>query len=579
MNCKENGFKRFINKMPWEWIGFAVALVMAFPYIILGEKCYIQIHDQLDGEVLNYIYSAKYLFSGLEYIPEFMNGMSASSMTPPAPIGILFYKILPPFAAFAVMHITAVLTGYIGMALLTKRITGYSLIAMIVAGIFVYLPFYPVYGLSILGQPFLLWALINIYETEGHKKSYYIIVLLYGLGSSFALVGFAWVILLAVMWIVIWIKKHKRNSGLGIALLTLLCTYIGCNFELIKKTLGIGNSYVTHREEMVAVAVSDWWSYFLEIFLQGGSYGKAYNKVIVIFAVFVLAGYPLVRRHTSKKCGQSYFLLAGLFSFALLISIAATFWRTEWVVALRMQIGGMLKYFQADRIYWLLPLCWYLVFALCMKLILDAGGKLCLVRYGATLAIAIMLAFGVYQNSTIYHNLRLMIFPETYHLMNWKDYYAEDVFTQIDEFIGKDKETYRTVSLGIVPAAALYNGFYCLDGYSNLYSLEYKHEFREIIEKELEKSEELRIYFDAWGNRCYLFNGETGNYMTIAGTNGGTFGHLELNTRKLYEMGARYIFAAMPIDNAADMNLVLARQTPFYTDESYYKIWLYEILY
>ncbi|MBO5281674.1 MAG: hypothetical protein J6B43_00890, partial [Lachnospiraceae bacterium] len=63
------------------------------------------------------------------------------------------------------------------------------------------------------------------------------------------------------------------------------------------------------------------------------------------------------------------------------------------------------------------------------------------------------------------------------------------------------------MSLGITPAAALYNGFYCLDGYSNLYPLEYKHEFREIIARELEKSEGVRVYFDAWGNRCYLFNG------------------------------------------------------------------------
>ena len=61
-------------------------------------------------------------------------------------------------------------------------------------------------------------------------------------------------------------------------------------------------------------------------------------------------------------------------------------------------------------------------------------------------------------------------------------------------------------SLGISPAPALMHGFYTVDGYSNNYPLEYKHRFREVIAPEIEKNEEVRVYFDTWGNRCYLFN-------------------------------------------------------------------------
>lgn len=43
------------------------------------------------------------------------------------------------------------------------------------------------------------------------------------------------------------------------------------------------------------------------------------------------------------------------------------------------------------------------------------------------------------------------------------------------------------ISVGIYPAAAAYNGFHCLDGYSNNYPLEYKHAFRQIMEGELDK--------------------------------------------------------------------------------------------
>ena len=103
--------------------------------------------------------------------------------------------------------------------------------------------------------------------------------------------------------------------------------------------------------------------------------------------------------------------------------------------------------------------------------------------------------------------------------MSFRDYYAVDVLDQVQEYIydnfGERPEDYRVVSLGIDPAAALYHGFYCLDGYSNNYSLEYKHRFREIIAPELAKSEYLEDNFDHWGNRCYLFSAECPGYYTI----------------------------------------------------------------
>lgn len=58
---------------------------------------------------------------------------------------------------------------------------------------------------------------------------------------------------------------------------------------------------------------------------------------------------------------------------------------------------------------------------------------------------------------------------------------------EIDDAIGRDKSTYRVAHLGISPAPSLMHGFYTVDGYSNNYSLEYKHRFREVIAAELEK--------------------------------------------------------------------------------------------
>lgn len=99
--------------------------------------------------------------------------------------------------------------------------------------------------------------------------------------------------------------------------------------------------------------------------------------------------------------------------------------------------------------------------------------------------------------------------------ISWESWFAEDLMQEIDDAIGRDKSTYRVAHLGISPAPSLMHGFYTVDGYSNNYPLEYKHRFREVIAAELEKNEEVRVYFDLWGNRCYLFNNITGNYMQL----------------------------------------------------------------
>jgi len=561
-------------------IGLLVSVFSCAAYLIIGTQSYVQIHDQLDGEVLNYIYRAKYLFSGSDIIPEFMNGMHGSSMTPPAPLGVLFYKLLPtPFLAYAIMHVFILVVGYVGFFLLLKKLTNNPLISFVVACLFIYLPFYPVYGLSILGQPLLIWALWELWEDKAAKFVYYACIFLYAAGSSFVLVGYAWVgLFLAVLVVRIILRKNAKKISMAFAV--LLGSYLVCNVQLVKTVLGInGATYSLHREEMVVSAMSDFIEYFFDILLNGVRYAEAYNGIIVIMALCVLVLIFLFRLFSGDKSySATYRMLVFVFLFNVLVTFAACVWKIPWIVDFRTEQGGMLKHFQADRITWLLPVGWYVILALCLQVILVEWKKLKVLRVLAAFVPVVMLCITIYENSAIYHNLRLMIFPNTYQLMNWDDFYAEDVYEQIDDFIGKDKSTYRTLSLGITPAAALYNGFYCLDGYSNMYSLEYKHQFRKIIASELDKLDEIRTYFDCWGNRCYLLNSETGNYMLIDKENSSSYKELDLNTAQMYAMGARYLFSAMPIDNAKELGLELLRDTPFATEESYFEVWLYEVL-
>jgi conserved hypothetical protein len=165
--------------------------------------------------------------------------------------------------------------------------------------------------------------------------------------------------------------------------------------------------------------------------------------------------------------------------------------------------------------------------------------------------------------------------------MSFRDYYAVDVLDQVQEYLrentGEEPQDYRVVSLGIDPAAALYHGFYCLDGYSNNYSLEYKHRFREIIAPELDKSEYLEDSFDHWGNRCYLFSAECPGYYTIE-KGGFYFQDYTIDAESLRQLGGSYLLSAAYIDHSEDTGLELMRPEAFETENSYYRIYLYRVM-
>ena len=71
-------------------LGLAAVCLGALPYILLGTNAIVTFTDQLDGEMLAYIYRARYLFDG-NTLPPFMGGMPKTALTPPAPLSVLLF--------------------------------------------------------------------------------------------------------------------------------------------------------------------------------------------------------------------------------------------------------------------------------------------------------------------------------------------------------------------------------------------------------------------------------------------------------------------------------------------------------
>ena len=554
----------------WYLLGLCIASLSLIPYFILKENIWVPFHDQLDGEVPNYMYQAKYLFRG-SMIPEVMNGIPKTGMLPPAPFGVLLFCMLPPFWAYVSLQVLVTIGAYTGMFLLVTKVTGDCRIGFLCGCLFDYLPFMPVYGLSIAGQPLLWYALIQLYEKRKVGCSLLLLFLYAGL-SSFALVGFA---VCGVVFVFLLIlaagKKLKEKWQVLIGFLILCVTYGSFNISLFLQLLsGMGDKGVlSHRTEFVLTPISDYFGQFKEIFFGRGIYTPAYAEEIFVLTIVLV----LFCIFTGKK--KWVRLPLALVGTILAFTVAALVWDSALCMNTLRKLGP-LTYFQANRISWLIPPLWYLVLGLDFKIILQGKRKLLsAVGYGSILAVCTVLAIGIYEQSFFYHQLRQVVFPDTYQIMTWKQYYADDIFSQIDENIGREKSEYRVVSLGMSPAAALYHGFYCLDGYSNNYPLEYKHTFRKVMEKELEKSEATRLYFDEWGNRCYLMSAESGGAPMIGKFAATAYQNLEIDVEQLKSMGCEYLFSAMEIVNAQDLNMTL--EGVYETPSSYYKVYVYQL--
>lgn len=590
--------------------GLVLSCLFMIPYFLLGGGSIVTYHDQLDGELFSYLLTAKYLFTDIRVYPEIMNGLPAAGAVPPAPLFVLLYAAFKPFTAFMISQWIIYLTAFLGMYLLLMRLTGREFISFSIAVIFMLMPFYPVYGLCIPGQPLLFFAVLALFDKErrsavsssfprkaGYYFSadsifYYLIIFFYGISSSLVLAGFACLLLLggsALIHTITALRLKKRGSlSLWFSLIVLLTSYISVNSGLIRQVLFPGNTYISHKTEMM-LSPQNFSDYFKEAFTTGISYAQSFHRVLFIlmpFCLLLLFMNAVVKKESLFSGSDKLPLLKALrvLLFIFLTCLFYAFYHGHFITEIRNISGGILKTFNLDRVCWLLPTAWCILAGYLLSFIAGLrehktaarSCSLCL-KYGIISATLGIWGITVLLHSPLRPNLSKLLKGGDYYALDWDRFFAEDIFSQIDSAIGKPKDSYHVISVGIYPAAAAYNGFYCLDGYSNNYPLEYKHTFRRIMEGELEKSDYIRDFFDNWGNRCYITTAEQANYYTFEKKWNSVIYDLDLNTDVLKGLDCRYVFSAAYLMNAEEKGLTLLREAPFETEGSWYHIYVYAV--
>lgn len=556
-------------------IGCIILFFLFIFYLIQGENIFVLYHDQLDSEVISYMLRTGQINSFFQTSFEnLMNGSAEVGVS--AIFELIIYYLFAPVYAYIINMFIVRMVAFGGMYLLLKKLCVDEFLCFLVGMTFAMLPIYSAYGLSSMGVPLLALCLWNLYKKERICGSL-IYIMLYVLYSSLILVGFAILSILFIISAVLIIRKRKDVIWFYFGSLELLVLYFITNIQLIISMFG-NTDFISHKSDIILTSSSFFDSFFT--LLKNGQYHVAsvHNGIWFVMIVYIFLFF-ISRKNLDEVTRKKSYLIVLLFASIILIAVFFGFFLSATGVAIRNNIfeGSALKSFQFHRFHWLYPALWYTLLGLMLSCIFTWIKGYKYIRKAAyVLACIIWMVPGaiVFLNSDVIKNVYHELPDSDIDVVTWKSFFSEDLFDDINDYIGQDKSEYKVISVGLYPSIPLYNGYYCLDGYSNNYDLDYKYEFLEVIAEELENNDSEYDYYMNWGSRCYAFSADLGkNYLVGKKSQRNITSYL--NTEKLKSMGCKYVFSTVPIVNHEDIGMNF--ENYFETDSSYYGIFLYQM--
>jgi hypothetical protein len=551
------------------FIGVALFILILYlmPYFVLGEDTHIREHDNLDSNIVWYklLSESGQIFTLTDtMLPNVINGLPRSALASGLDAMVWLYVLFEPMTAYTIGQTIMRFAAFFGMYLLLKRhIVRENKYHVIVVGAslaFAMLPFWPSGMLSIAGLPLALHIFLTIKKRGRETPWYYwLTLLLIPFLSNFILTFVFFLAIMGVVWLVDWIRMKRADWVFFSTIASMTAIYVVKNY-LIISSMFFDDGFVSHREESSLGHNS--FQRSIELSFENFLFDHTHDLSEHFWVIFPVIGVAFIIAAIRKLNVK---LLLGLFFFNLAISVWYAFWYWEgWrVVKDNFSVANT---FNFARIHFFDPAIWYVCFALALIILWKSF------KYGKVIVISLLvlqcgILFGLNEESK-YSAVGRATFQE---------FYSEDLFDEVQEYIGMDPSEYRVVSIGMHPTIAQYNGFYTLDTYNNSFPLEYKHAFREVIEGELEKNPGLENYFDTWGGRLYMYVAEHGeDYMfTKDREEEGAIEELDINTEALKELGGDYILSAVPIENSNEVGLDL--EETFEHRDSPWRIWLYVV--
>lgn len=540
-----------------------VSLLQLF-FFIRGEDSFAIIHDCLDSE-FTYLEALKregLLLSAPEdsKVESIMNGLPRQYLRSPFNLTPLLYQLFSPFSAYVINKLLVHLTAFIGMFLFLSRYIKnlHVSVTFLLSVLFASIGFYHIqYGISVAGQPILLFAFLNILHGKTHWSDWIIIILF----PFYSFLAVTLPFFLPVLLLVGFLNRQNAKRYLTfylIATTLLIVGYVVAEWQLIFQTFQPGGE-LTHRVEFSHPENRVFTLSSLIDYLRNTHY---HTGVIRTSAVWFLIGASIVFRKRLNLL--SWFIIVSI------IAISTLHLNYDWIKADVLKPMG-LSFFNFSRFYFLLPFMWFVLLA---QLLSQLRWSSPLTRV-FTLAVLIVFGKDLIKNEKEWMlNSQLMLGKQISE-PSYKQFYAQDLFEKLKFQIYSEHQNPRVLSLGMYPNIALFNGLFIVDGYQNNYPLKYKHRFRRIIESELSKSTELQEYFDDWGSRCYLLSAELGKKFMLGKSTSREVHNFEINEDTLQELNGTHVISAVKINTKHLRKVHLSGV--FEQPDSFWKIWLYRI--
>lgn len=535
------------------------------PYYILGEDTHIRVHDNLDSNIVWYklLSESNMIFSAPDStLPQIINGLPRSALQSAFDGVVWLYVLFEPFTAYTISQTIMRFVAFLGMFLLLKnhiiKEDKQRIITVGVALGFALLPFWPSGALSIAGLPLALHIFLTIRQVgKETPKRYFIYLFLMTFFSSFILTFLFFLGLMGIIWLIDWIKQKNFNLIFFSSIAGMTMIYLIKNYMLIY-SMFVDSKFVSHRDEMDLGYnnFGDTWDLFVKNFTESHTHVLDLHHELIFPIIIIALVIALIKKMDIKP-------MVGLLILNILFSAIYASWYWEGTRILKDNFM-IFNTFNFSRIHFLKPLIWYILFALALFIIWKT--------FKISRFILIVLLIG--QLYTLFINTEEIKYAE-FNTPTFKEFYATELFSDIEHYIGKNQEDYRVVSTAMHPTIAQYNGFFTLDTYNNTIPLDYKHDFRKIIAPELNKNKQLETYFDTWGSRLYMYIDELGKDYVFTKNSEKKIKNLNIDTNALKDLGGEYVISGLPIENHKQTGLNFEKS--FEHPDTNWKVYLYQV--
>ena len=456
-----------------------------FPLIVFGEITLFYI-DALDIEIVyNYILGKIYggdinsvnAFLAGEIKPEYLRRLFQ-----PFSLVYLFDAEL----AYWIIDILVKVTGYISFYILSKKIIKDNFVSALGAALFSSMNLPTHEGFYIAIFPYLIYL---IFFKKRILLKHYFVIFIFGLNSDILRTPYFVPVTLALFWI-FGNKSTNINSLKNLIKVSIifLTSVIISNSNIIFSVLTDGPFHRhgwVFESESITQGIKEIVLSILKIWPGIDKYLLGYNLPIAILIIPLLFSIFFLK---NKKILKIFFIIL------IIKFITYIFLNSDLLIDFLNRNSLSLKIYAfsyIDR---------YDAFMFLLIFIYVMNEKFKLKKYLIFSSFISLLLFQVNSSiGPIYKKYFVDSEEKFRNYYTFNGFYLPEVYGKIKKIVGEE----RVLSIGYEPLVAVMNDMKAIDGYHNLYPLEYKKKFRKIIKEELDSNKFWKKYYDNWGSRVY----------------------------------------------------------------------------